>query len=274
MTLTVDFCGEIHALEPGITFSIGREADLAIDDNPFLHRRFLVLSDENGWWMLSNVGSLLTATVADASGHFEALLAPGASLPIVFDEAHVSFTAGPTTYSLMITNATSTFVLTPPTLTVDDVGGKTIGTTQLTRDQLLLVVALAEPRLVGDGRASVSIPSSSEAAQRLHWAITKFNRKLDNVCQKLERLGVRGLHGGPDRLASNRRARLVEYAVATRLVTKAELVMLADNDRRFAAGATEESSDEPADEPADQVANQASAEPADQAEDHMTEEMA
>ena len=105
-------------------------------------------------------------------------------------------------------------------------GDTTIGATSLTPDQRRLVVALAEPRLRGDGRASVVLPSNAEAAERLGWAITRFNRKLDNVCQKLSRLGVRGLHGGPDRLASNRRSRLVEYAVATRLVTKDDLVLL------------------------------------------------
>ena len=35
---------------------------------------------------------------------------------------------------------------------------------------------------------------------RLGWTLTKFNRKLDNVCQKLARHGVRGLHGSADRL--------------------------------------------------------------------------
>ena len=65
------------------------------------------------------------------------------------------------------------------------------------------------------------MPSSSEAATRLGWTTTKFNRKLDNVCQKLAAQGVRGLHGEPGRLASNRRARLVEYAIAVRLITRA-----------------------------------------------------
>lgn len=229
MTLTIDFCGELHQVAADSSFSIGRDADLSIDDNQFLHRRFLVLSRQNGIWLLSNVGNLLTATVADTSGHLEAFLAPGASLPIVFDIAIVSFTAGPTTYSITVTNDESSFVSAPDAV-VDESGDTTIGATQLTPDQRLLIVALAEPRLLGDGRASVTLPSSSEAARRLHWKITKFNRKLDNVCQKLQRLGVRGLHGGPDKLASNRRARLVEYAVATRLITKADLVLLEQNE--------------------------------------------
>ena len=59
-------------------------------------------------------------------------------------------------------------------------------------------------------------------------AITRFNRKLDHVCERLTRYGVRGLHGGPDRLAVNRRARLVEHAIATRLVTADELYRLSD----------------------------------------------
>ena len=39
-------------------------------------------------------------------------------------------------------------------------------------------------------------------------------------------LGVRGLRGGPGKLASNRRARLVEHAVFSRLVTAEDLPLL------------------------------------------------
>jgi len=56
--------------------------------------------------------------------------------------------------------------------------------------------------------------------------MTTFNRKLDNVCEKLDKLGVEGLRGGRGKLATNRRARLVEYAVATRLVSTDDLVLL------------------------------------------------
>jgi hypothetical protein len=34
------------------------------------------------------------------------------------------------------------------------------------------------------------------------------------------------LHGGPGQLASNRRARLVEYAIAVRMVTRDDLPLL------------------------------------------------
>ncbi len=224
MTITVDFCGETFPVAADASFSIGREGDLSVDDNQFLHRRFLILQQQGDLWILNNVGTQLTATVSDESGHMEAFLAPGASLPLVFGTTFVSFTAGPTSYSLSIVNTEPPFAAVP--VHISEPGNTTIGATQLTPDQRRLIVALAEPRLRGDGRASVVLPSSSEAAERLGWTITRFNRKLDNVCQKLERLGVRGLHGGPERLASNRRTRLVEYAVATRLVTRADLVLL------------------------------------------------
>ena len=55
-------------------------------------------------------------------------------------------------------------------------GDTTIGATHLTPDQRRLIVALAEPRLRGDGRASVVLPSSADAAARLGWTITRFNR--------------------------------------------------------------------------------------------------
>lgn len=224
MTLTIEFCGEVARAESGVPFYIGREADLSLDDNRFLHRRFLMLSDHGGIWMLTNVGSQLAATVSDSTGHMEAFLSPGASLPVVFERTRVSFTAGPTSYDMIIVNTDVSF--RPPAVHETEGGETTIGSTTLTIDQRRMIVALAESRLRGDGRVAVTLPTSAAAAQRLGWTTTKFNRKLDNVCEKLTRLGVRGLHGDEASLASNRRARLVEYAVATRLVTASDLVCL------------------------------------------------
>ena len=93
MTLSVEFCGESLTVVDGASFTIGREGDLAVDDNQFLHRRFLVLHQQGDSWAISNVGGQLTATVSDEGGHMEAFLAPGAWLPLVFDTTFVSFTA-------------------------------------------------------------------------------------------------------------------------------------------------------------------------------------
>jgi hypothetical protein len=76
------------------------------------------------------------------------------------------------------------------------------------------------------------VPSSQAAANRLGWAITKFNRQLDAVCQKLARTGVQGLHGDVGALASSRRARLVEYGLAVRLVSAEDLPLLDDERNR------------------------------------------
>lgn len=221
---TLDFCGE-RTIVDHQPFTIGRDADLVIeDDNRFLHRHFLSLTSQQGVWLLANVGALLTATVADAEGRLEAFLAPGAVLPVVFDDTVVRFTAGPTTYEFTIRLAEPSFVASHADQ--NNSGDTTVGRVIMTPDQLRLVLALAEPALRGGGRAGTAMPSSGDAARRLGWTITKFNRKLDNVCQKLAAQGVRGLHGDPGRLASNRRARLVEYALAVRLVTGDDLNLL------------------------------------------------
>jgi hypothetical protein len=223
-TPTIEFCGETISIAD-TPFTIGRDADLMVDDaNRFLHRHFLALNEQQGIWLLANVGSQLTATVSDTAGRLEAFLAPGAVLPLVFDETVVRFTAGPTTYELAVRLPDPAFVTSD--VDENEHGDTTIGRVVMTPDQLRLVLALAEPALRGTGRAGSTLPSSGEAAQRLGWTSTKFNRKLDNVCQKLAAQGVRGLHGEPGRLASNRRARLVEYALAVRLVTRDDLRLL------------------------------------------------
>ena len=220
----VSFCDEDHVLGPGDSLSLGREADVVIDDNKFLHRVFLVISERDGYWFVHNVGNQLGATVADSTGTMEAFLAPGASIPMVFGRTSVVFTAGPTTYEVCITTESKTF--SPPAISTDAAGGTTIGAVRLTADQQLLILALAEPRLRRTGRLTINLPSSQEAADRLGWRSTKFNRKLDNVCDKLAKLGVRGLQGDISSYASNRRARLVEYSVATRLVTVDDIAVL------------------------------------------------
>jgi hypothetical protein len=111
----------------------------------------------------------------------------------------------------------------------------TIGSLSLTLDQRLLILALAEPALREGVRGLTSLPSNAAAARRLGWTLTRLNRKIDNVCDRLTRLGVKGLHGGPGRLANDRRARLVEYALAARLITREDLLLL-DRGAEFPTG--------------------------------------
>lgn len=225
--LTVEFAGEYLSIAPGSTFTIGREGDLAIDDNLFLHRHFLRIEQVGELWWLVNIGSRLSATVTDSEGRVQAQLAPGARLPIVFALTTVVFSAGPTTYELTVHTSQPAFRMTPQE---SPDGQSTIGAVPLTLSQRLLIIALAEPVLRREGTGMSELPTSSAAAARLGWSITRFNRKLDNVCDKLDRQGVPGLRGGVAASATNRRVRLVEHAIASRLVTRDDLPLLDEAD--------------------------------------------
>ncbi len=109
----------------------------------------------------------------------------------------------------------------------DPADGETISLANvpLTLDQKLLIVALAEPTL-RSGEADIETPSNRAAAHRLGWTITRFNRKLDNVCDRLTRAGVSGMRGQAGVLASDRRTRLVEHAVSSGLVSPDDLALL------------------------------------------------
>ncbi|MCU1482571.1 MAG: hypothetical protein JWQ19_3357 [Subtercola sp.] len=221
---SVEYIGEWYKLDPAGTFTIGRDADLHIDDNQYLHRHFLQITYSEGLWWLGNVGSRLSATMSDSSGGVQAWLAPGARLPLVFRLTTIVFTAGPTSYEFTVHTSAPPFVDSSPMPEGD--GATTFGAVALTPSQRLLILALAEPMLKRDGTGTSEIPSSAAAAERLGWALSRFNRKLDNVCDKLSRSGVDGLRGGVGALATNRRARLVEYAVLSRLVSRDQLGQL------------------------------------------------
>ncbi|UUT36631.1 FHA domain-containing protein [Microbacterium elymi] len=222
--VTVEFAGERFPVHPGSVFTVGREGDLALEDNLFLHRHFLTIQCQDGLWLLSNVGSRLAATVTDSGGRVQAWLAPGARLPLVFETTTVIFSAGPTTYELVVHAAEPAFRET--VRFEEDDGQSTIGDVPLTHSQRVMILALAEPVLRREGAGMSELPTSAQAAQRLGWTLTRFNRKLDNVCDKLDRIGVPGMRGGARSYATNRRVRLVEHAIAARLVTREDLPLL------------------------------------------------
>lgn len=229
--LRLEYCGEWYDVTEPDGLSIGRESDLVIDENPYLHRRFLQIYPEHGLWWLGNTGNQLSATVTDSTGHVQAWLGPGARLPIVFEELHVLFSAGSTTYDFRILAELEFFA--SASVFMNRAGATTIEPIPLTTSQRMLIVALCENVLRQRSAGRGEIPTSARAAARLGWTLTAFNRKLDNVCEKLDRVGVAGLRGGRGNLATNRRARLVEYAVSTKLVSVDDLTLL--ESRRDAA---------------------------------------
>jgi hypothetical protein len=223
-TLTLQFEDQTFTLHPGTPFDIGREADLSLVNNRFLHRRFLRIEYDRGFWWLINVGGSMSATVSDPRSGTQAWLGPGARLPVTFAEVSVVFTAGPCGYELILRNDQPVF---QDSIALPGLAGETtMGAMPLTAAQKIIIVALAEPMLKREGTGVILLPSNAEAAKRLGWNLTRFNRKLDNVCDKLDRLGVDGMRGGISAHATNRRARLIEWAVSTGLVTAADLPLL------------------------------------------------
>ena len=220
----VEFCGEWYSIEEPGDFFVGREGDLAIDDNPYLHRQFLRIYADHEMWWLGNVGNLLAATVSDGTGSVQAWLASGARLPLVFPTMHVMFSAGSTTYDFTIHTDEQYFSMSP--FASSTMTSTTIMPVTLTVTQKQLILSLAENILTQAVPGRGEVPSSADAAARLGWSMTTFNRKLDNVCDKLDKIGVSGLRGGKGKLANNRRARLVEYALATHLVSVEDLPLL------------------------------------------------
>lgn len=229
--LRLEFAGEWHDLPSDKPFIIGREGDLEIDDNPYLHRHFLELRHRDGLWWLANIGVRLAATISSAGGAVQSWLSPGARMPLVFERSVIVFTAGPVTYEFSLHTEQAPYEVSRQ-VEVSMSGETTVMPARFTPLQKQLIVALAEPMLRREGVSMNELPSSSAAAERLGWTVTKFNRKLDNVCDKLDRMGVQGLRGGPGKLATNRRARLVEYAVTSQVVTRADLPLLDDEGLR------------------------------------------
>lgn len=231
--LYVDYCGEDHVCFPDRSMSFGREADLVIDANPYMHRVLGVFAHRDGHWFLSNVGRSIVINIADRTGPTSVVLSPGRSLGLAMAEFAVSFVAGRTRYEF---DAALEGVDSPLEAGFEQgTGRRTLewGMVELNPEQHLLLVELASERL-RDPHAERSLSASKAAsARRLGWSLSKYNRKLDHLCQKLDRVGVPGLYGAEGIQASDRRRVLVDHALAVGLVTADDLVLL---ERPGAAG--------------------------------------
>jgi hypothetical protein len=225
--LYLEFCGEDWSLDPSDELTFGRSADLVIDDNPYLHRvvgRF-VLRDRV-WW-LDNLGRSVNLTVRECGGPGHSTVGPRSSLALVHGEFTCGFAAGPTRYELAGT--LGSFEWATDLLGPDGRYGSTTldwGRVELNADQHRLLVAMCEERLLSPSDPDVPIPSNRQRAARLGWTVTKFNRKLDHLCEKLHRAGVPDVHGGLGSCATDRRRRVVDHALAVGLVSVADLALL------------------------------------------------
>ena len=187
--LRVDFCGEETTVPLADELTFGRQADLHIDDNRHLHRvlgRFWSRGD--AWW-LTNEGRSITIQIADADSRSSVTLAPGSEIALSFPNSILRFRAGVTDYEVVVTvpdrGADEGDDEDDP-LDADDDEMETIalGDLLLTDEQRLLLLALGEGALL-DPHDADELPTNRAVARRLGWSITKFNRKLDNLCNAL-----------------------------------------------------------------------------------------
>jgi hypothetical protein len=223
-TLFVEFCGEQSEVLPPTEFSFGRMGTLRIDDNTYLHRVMGTFTWRNDMWWLTNVGAHLPMHVEGCVGGSSITLSPGSAIPLVFGSSFIRFAAGGTSYEIRVD---------PPSVDggatkqpFDGDGEPTVDAAELplSPEQWLLIVALAESRLrKGVG---ADLPTNEDVAARFGWTMTKFNRKLDNICLKFHRKGVAGLVKTSTRPAKNRRGTLVDHVITSGLVTVDQLVLL------------------------------------------------
>ncbi|MFT4087995.1 MAG: hypothetical protein QM658_12785 [Gordonia sp. (in: high G+C Gram-positive bacteria)] len=223
MSLTIDDrAGTTWRLEPGQNFAVGREGDLAFPDNLYLHGRLIEFAFHTGFWWVSNVGRYLPVKLIDLRTGGQTVLRSGSSVVIVADLLAV-FEAGPTTYEVGISLSAP---LQPPTVLPRPPRRATLERGTLTEDQTRLLAAMAEPMLRCPGTGFDHMPTIPAVARRLDWPVTKANRQLDRLCERLADRGVSGLVGDGRGTALNRRTRLVEYALETKLISIDSLILL------------------------------------------------
>ncbi len=209
--LIVEHVGEERWVLPSDELTFGRSADLVVDANPYLHRilgRFR--HDGRHWWM-DNVGRSVALTVLASEELSSATVGPGSSAPLL---------AGPVAYELEVTLEDAERRADLGAVRGDSGPLVTLewGRVELNPDQIDLLSVLCETRLARPSDQWAPIPSNRTCAARLGWTLAKFNRKLDHLCERLQRAGVRGVHGDLGLSAVDRRRVLVDHVVRTGLL--------------------------------------------------------
>lgn len=205
----------------GLTF--GRGATLDIDSNPFLHRevgRFIDIGDV--WWVENRSRS---SSLRLNAGGFSTLVPPRTRAPLTDQDVEVEFEAGPCRYHLDL------HLEVPPTPVRDTESShdertmtRRPGYLHLSDEERVMCAVLAESVLRDPSRI-VDLPRNDAAADRLGWTLTKFNRKLDQLCLKVHRLGIPGMRTSSGR-ATGRRLHLVNYLVSSEIITADDLALL------------------------------------------------
>lgn len=225
----MEFVGAHAVVHPGDTLTFGRAGDIVIDEsNQFLHRVVGRFYFHRGLWWLENLGRHIELDlIADGGSHVRlAAVQPGEPppvTPLTSPRARLAFEAGGLPYELELAVRGAPMPAAPVSPAAPGVETSAYGHVDLSADMRRLLVLLAEPVLRDPSAGPDTLPANKEIARRLGWSVTTFNRRLDRLCARLTRSGVRGLQGARGAEATTRRWRLVEHAISARLVTRADL---------------------------------------------------
>lgn len=185
---------------------------------------FTVVAASSAVWLLGATNAPGAWLLAD-QGAASARLGAGQRLPIVFSRTAVRFPSRMTQHQFDIVldrpmYAARTAPLPPAAPRQVPI--------RLNAEQRLMLLVLGERTLRRGTVVATGIPTTADAARRLGWSTTKLSRKLDNLCARLESLGVGGMHGDRYQLALHRRSALIEFAIANGLITPEDLESLHD----------------------------------------------
>ncbi|MDW3217060.1 MAG: hypothetical protein R8F63_00495 [Acidimicrobiales bacterium] len=224
--LVIEYLGETHVVSPDRDFTFGRAADLSLDADRTLHRVLGRFIFRQGLWWVRNEGRTIPVTLVDRESRSRLSIDAGREAVLTFANSTVRFQARKTPFEFEVRQ---TVVSSSEADGTGDPAGTettvTAGRVPLTDDQRLALVMLAKDDLEDPHRTG-PMRSNAEMARSLGWKLSRFNRKIDNLCAKFSRAGVPGLRGSTDQLAIDRRSRLVEHCLATRIVSRDDLALL------------------------------------------------
>lgn len=175
--LELEFAGETMRAERTVTF--GRDADLELDNNPFLHRRTGAFVRDGDTWSIHNVGSKLFLTVVSGDGT-RAELPPGTRHAIVHGTGLVRVVAGRSTYEINYALAAEP-AAPAAALGAPDDGTETVQVDlALTPREIDFLVTFARPALLG---LAEPMPTYADVAGT--WDVSP--KTLDNALQSIKR---------------------------------------------------------------------------------------
>lgn len=227
-TFSVEWLDEAWELVPGQALTFGRsqaEVDIGLDeDNQWLHRRLGRIEHRPGGWFLVNTGRHLPIGVTTDDG-VRIDLPSGRAIRLPEPDAMIVIQVRGARYELSCHHRQWSDPSPDPEVgePVEHVDPTTVNYhLPLSDDQLLMLVALCEPRL----RTGVGATPAADAdiARRFGWTTKAVEKKLAYLRGRLTDQGARGLTGAKDLRV---RSRMVELLLAHGLVRSDDLELLA-----------------------------------------------